>query len=445
MAGLFRRLATAFRKDAVVGSELVHAFNEWGLSTAGIAVNDVTALRYVAVMTCVAILAEDIAKLPVRMMRRLPNGGKEQVANHFLARLLRHPNAWQTRFEFMEMMMASVVLRGNAWAVILRDANGFPTQLVPLHPDRVTLFEAPGGEWFWVVTRQGLHEMAVLRDMPVMIHSDDMLHIRWLQTWHSLLGTHRVALMRETIGLGMAQEQYATRLMGSGARPGGVLQTDRKLSEEAFERLRDGFNQNYAGLRNAGRTAILEEGLKWQPLAMTAEQAEALKSREFQLEDVGRGFGVPRHRLGLPIERGDLVQLQQLYLNTTLTAWAERWVPKFEDLGELDGQKLFVEFDYSHFLKADLQTRLTAMRTGVVGMVYTPNEARLGEDLGAVEGGDTLYQPVNVAPIGYVPQSAANGNNAPNGPGSDQSGEAAPGGRGDGSRPADLPDEAPNV
>jgi HK97 family phage portal protein len=435
MRGLFRRIA---RKDVgAVGSELRHAFNEWGLSTSGIAVNDITAMRYVAVMTCVAVLSEDIAKLPIMMVRKLDNGGKKQIADHFLARLLRHPNAWQTRFEFMEMMMASALLRGNAWAVILRDADGIPQQLVPLHPDRVTLYEAPGGDWFWVVTRQGLHEMAVLEHMPLMIHSDDMLQIRWLQTWHSLLGTDHLGLLRETVGLGMAQEQYASRLAGSGARPGGVLMADRKLSQVSLDRLRDSWQQDHAGLRNAGRTAILEEGIKWAPLAMTAEQAEALKSREFQLEDVARAFRVPRHLVGMPEVRGDLVQLQQLYYNTTLTAWCERWIPKLEDLGGLDGQKLCVRFDYTHFMKADLQTRLTAMRTGVVGMIYTPNEARRGEELPDVEGGDTLYQPVNTAPIGFTPASASSGG----GLGSDMTGEPAPGGRGDGSRPADLPND----
>lgn len=437
----FPRLARQV-KSAAVGSELFSAWEEAGLSASGIPVNDVTALRYAAVMTCVAILAEDVAKLPILMQRRLANGGKERNRDHWLAQLLRRPNGWQTRFEFVEMMMAGCLLRGMAFAVILRNSRGVPTQLVPIHPDRVTLFEAPDGDWFWLVARQGLHEMAVLRDLPVMIHSDDMFVLRWLQTWHSLLGTPRVQLIRETIGLGIAQEQYAARLAGSGARPGGVLTVDHKLSDDARERLKDAWQQNYGGLRNSGRTAVLEEGLKWQPLAMTPEQAQAIASRTFNLEEVGRAFMVPRHRLGLPIERGDLVQLQQLYLNTTLSSWCERWVPKLEELGDLDGDQDFVEFDYSHFLKADLQTRLTAMRTGVVGMIYTPNEGRRGEGLPDVEGGDTLYQPTNVAPIGFTPQPKG----APAGPGSDVTGAPADGGRGDATRPDDLPgDDAPNI
>lgn len=438
MRGLFGRIAGARTKsEDAVGSELLSAFEHAGVSAAGVPVNSVTALQYVAVMTCVSVLAEDVAKLPIRMMRRLANGGSARLLpkDHYLAALLHRPNAWQTRFEFMEMMMGALALRSDAYAVILRDGRSIPRQLVPIHPDRVALYEAPGGEYFYFVTRQGLHEMAVLADMPLLIHSDDMLHIRWLQTWHSLLGTSRVRLMREAIGVGISQEQLAARTAGAGARPSGVLTTDKQLTETAAERLRERWNQAHGGWRNAGRTAVLEEGVKWQPFNITEADVEFLKSREFQLEDVARGFRMPHFKVGLTIERGDLVQLQQMYLNDVISTWCERWIPKLEELGDLDGDEYFVEFDYSHFLKADIQTRLTAMRLGVVGMIYTPNEARRGEGLPDVEGGDTLYQPVNVAPIGFTPQSASGA-----GPGSDLSGAPADGGRGDPAAPAELPD-----
>jgi HK97 family phage portal protein len=244
--------------------------------------------------------------------------------------------------------------------------------------------------------------------------------------------------MREAIGLGMAQEQQAARLAKSGARPGGVLETDRQLSPPVHARLTKNWQDTYGGWRNAGQTVILEEGLKWKALGMTSVDAEFMKQREFQLEEIARGFRIPHFKLGLNIERGDLVQLNQMYLNDVVSTWCERLVPKLNELGDLDGHETFVEFDYSHFMKADLQSRLTALRTGVVGMVYTPNEARRGEDLPDQQGGDVLYQPTNTAPIGYTPPKPGTG------PGSDVSGAPAPGGDGDGSRIPDLPgDTAP--
>src|ERR1700674_2860359 len=455
--GIWSRIAFLPRRKAqggTVGSELSDAWENWGISAAGVPVNAVTALQYVAVLTCVSIIAEDLAKLPIRLMRRLPNGGKGAIdaddpgiklEHAALARLLRKPNAWQTRFEWVEMEQFALALRSDAYAVIIRDDRGLPRQLVPIHPDRVTLFEAPGGEWFYAVARQGLHEMAVLADLPVLIHNDDMLHVRWGQTWHSLLGTSRVRLMREAIGVGIAQEQMAARTAGSGARPSGYLSTDKQLTTAAGIKLRDAWNASHGGWRNAGGTAILEDGVKWQQTAMSLVDAEFMKSREFQLEDVARGFRIPRFKVGLPIERGDLIQLQQLYINDVIATWAERWVPKFEELGEVDGDEFFVEFDYAHFLKADILTRLTAMRLGVIGMILTPNEARRGEALPDVKGGDTLYQPVNVAPIGFTLQSAAGGL------GSDLTGAPAEGGRGDPASPpaTELPpdpgDSSPSV
>ena len=435
---MFAATRAAAAGDAV-GSELLAAYREWGGTGSGITVNALSALQHTAVMTCVAILSEDVACLPINVMTRLANGGKQRQADHWLQKLLDKPNAWQTRFEWLEMMMAGLVLRSNAYSVIIRNSRGQPTQLVPIHPDRVALYEAPGGEWFFLVTREGLHEMAVLEDLPMMIHSEDVLHIRWLQTWHSLLGSSRVGMMREAIGLGMAQEQQAANFARSGARPGGVLETDRRMSQEAHDRLKKAWSERLGGWRNAGQTVILEEGLKWKSLGMTMVDAEFMKSREYQLEDIARGFRIPHFKLGLKIERGDLVQLNQMYLNDVVSKWCERLAAKFCELGDLDGRETFIEFDYSHFLKADLQSRLTALRTGIVGMVYKPNEARRSEGLPDVEGGDTLYQPTNTAPIGFVPQSKPG-----SGPGSDLSGEAAPGGMGDPARIPDLPgDGAP--
>ena len=119
-----------------------------------------------------------------------------------------------------------------------------------------------------------------------------------------------------------------------------------------------------------------------------------------------------------------------MYLNNTLSTDAERWEAKFNDFFGLDGEEVFVAFDLDHFNRADLQTRMTSYRTGIVGMVLTPNEGRSKEGLKRIKGGDTLYQPTNVAPIGFMPKGSETG------PGSDVTGAPAPGGDGD---PAAVP------
>lgn len=442
---LWSRVAGLWRKDPpssdTVGSELWELF-EANATAAGVRVNSFTALQQVAVYSCVQILSEDTAKLPLQIWRGDPQGKREPAKDHFLYRLLKRPNDWQTRFEFVEMMTAALALRTNAYAVIVRDGRGQPQQLVPIHPDRVVLFEAPGGDWFYLVTRDGLHEMAVLAHLPMMIAAEDMLHLRGMASWNSLLGVSRVSVMREPIGLALSQEQQAARLAGTGARPAGVLQTKDKLAPDVIERLKEQWQKNYGGVRNTGKTAVLEQGLEWKQMAMSSVDSEFMAGRQFQLEEIARMFRVPPHKLGVVARTTGttLVQQDQEYLNNVLSGYCERWTSKLARTFDIDlSDDLFLEFDYSHFLKADIATRLNAKRVGVIGMIYTPNEARAGEGLPPVEGGDTLYQSTNVAPIGFTPAAPGKG------PGSELSGKPGAGGDGDPAAVPEPDDSAPST
>jgi HK97 family phage portal protein len=416
---------------------------EWGSgeSNAGIAVNSVTAMQHVAVMACVSILSQDVAKIPLGIFRRLANGGKEPAREHFLHRLLRDPNKWQTAFEFKEMMQASLVLRGNAYAVTVRNERGDPLYLVPVYPDRVALWEAPDGEWFYWVTRNGLHERAVLSSLPLLIHCDDMLHLRWLPQWNSLLGTSRISMIRESVGISMVLEQHQARFTGQGARTGGVLSTDLKFgSKEAREQMRDEWTRMQAGPKNSGAVAVLEQGLKWQPLGLSMVDSQFIESRGFQLRDICRAFDVPPYKLAIEGENEGpaMVQMGQQYLNGPISGYCERWKAKGEKFFELDGEELFLDWDYSHFLKADLLSRSTAYRQAVGGPWMSVNEARRAEGMADDPKGSKVLQATNMAPLGWEPPDRS----AP--PGSDQTGKPAPGGDGDPERnPAD--DAAPGV
>jgi len=419
----------ALRRSGAVGSELRDGWEQWGMSESGVPINSLSAMRHTAVMACVSILSGDVAKIPLDLFRRLPNGGKEPARDHWLRPLLRDPNNWQTALEFKEMLQASVLLRGNGYAVAVRDTrNGIPKYLVPCHPDRVTVWEAPDGQWFYVVTRNGLHEMALLREMPLFIPSEDMLHIRWLSTWNSLLGSNRIEMMRESVGLSMALEQHQARFTGQGARSGGILTTDHKLNPEVRTQLAADWKKQREGPRNSGATTILEQGLKWQPLGLSMVDAQFIESRAFQLRDICRAFDVPPYKLAIEGESEGpaMVQMGQEYLNGPVSGHCERWKATGEKFFGIDGEELFLAWDYEHFLKADLMSRYTARRQSVGGPWMTPNEARRGEGLPDVPNGDTVLQATNMAPLGWTPTAAPG-----SGPGSDQTGTPAPGGDGD--------------
>lgn len=437
------RIANAGRalvaKDAMSIDQWWSEFGPSSTSAGGIHITQLSALRVSTVNACVAILSEDVAKLPVHVYRKKSDGGREIVEDHPVENLLHRPNGFQSRFEFIEQMQAALLLRGNAYACILRDWRGRPIALIPVNPDRVWIYESNDGSVFYNVARQGPHDIAVLESLPQLVPSEDMLHVRWLSLENSLWGSSRIALARESIGLALSQQEMAARLSANSTNLGGVLTTEQRLSKEAAERLRKDWKDKQSGVVNSGATAVLEQGLKWQALGMTAQDAEFIASRNLQVEEICRIFRVPPYKVGVQGKgNGSTIeQMDQDYMNNTVSSYLERWEAKISQCFGLDAEGLFVEFDINRFLRASIATRYAAYRTGIVGMFLKPNEARRAENLPDVDGGDQLYQPTNVAPIGFDPTAA--GQEQLPGPGSDVTGAPAAGGRGD---PAEVPDES---
>jgi len=396
-------------------------------SVTGIAINQQTALNAAAVMACVTMIAEDVAKLPVGLFRKLDNGAgrvRLKKGDHWLVSLLRKPNPWQNGMEFREMLMCGTIMRGNGYAVIIRNGRGIPIMFVPINPDRVALWEAQDGELLYRVTPFGLHEMAMLKDQPFLIPFDDMLHIRGFSI-NGLVGASRIALAREAIGLTLGQERKAASFLGQGSSPSGVLSTEQKLTDATRDRAKEMWKALHTGLQNAGRTAILEAGLKWTPLTLTSTDLEFIASRQFQLQEIARAFRVPPHKIGelSRATNNNITQQSQEYVNDTISGYTSRWKYKFDERFDLDDDDLFIDFDLSAILEGDLVARYNAHRTGIMSGFLTPNEARQKEGLnpktGEEKGPDALQQPANMSAMGS--QSS--------GTGADDGGGAGSGGR----------------
>jgi HK97 family phage portal protein len=381
-------------------------FADWGWSTptaAGVHVSQASAMQVSAVYACVSILAYDLAKLGATIFSGERLGKRRKATDHYLFPLLKTPAPWLTWFEFCGMMQTAVLLRGNGYAVILRNGRGVPQMLVPINPDRVALWEAANGQLFYMVTRSGLHEMAVLRNEPLLIPSEDIFHLKAL-TLNGLIGLSPIGMAREAIGLAIAQEQLAARWAGNSAQPRGILTTDQKLTDTAAKRLSDDWKTLNSGLYNAGKTAILEQGLKWQSLAMNSADMEFIQARQFQLSEIARIFRVPMHMLGeLQKTTGNsITQQAQEYLNYSLSTWIEMWeqrIPFTFDFDE-DDDSLFIAFNVDRLLRADITTRFAAHRIALGGTGWmTPNEVRHIEGQEKTDGGDTVFRPVNTAPM----------------------------------------------
>jgi HK97 family phage portal protein len=385
---------------------LIAAFG--GLTTAtGIRVNAEAAMRLTAVYSAVRILAETVATLPLLVYRRTENDGKERATDYFLYPLLHdQPNEEQTSVEFREMLQGHLALRGNAYAQIDRKM-GRPARLVPLHPDRVEV-RREKGELIYKVNPVNGPAYTLRRS------SGEIMHLRGLSS-DGVMGLNPIELFRETMGLGLAYEEYSGRLFSNGANINGVLETPQAMSDEALKRFRKLWQENYGGIGNAGKTAILEQGMKWQAIGIAPKDAEFIVSRKFQVTEIARIFRVPPHMLA-DLERSTFsnIEHQSLeFVRDTIRPWLVRWeqaltrdlIPP-EDRGEY-----FVEFLIEGLLRGDFKTRYDAYAIGRNNGWLSANDIRRMENMNPLppEQGDVYLIPLNMVPAG----SAASMNKEP--------------------------------
>lgn len=372
-----------------------------GASATGLSVTQSTAISISTVYACASIRSKDVARCTPRLMREDAARSETPVTNHPVARLFRRPNKWQTWSELCRQMHAAFLLRGNAYAVILRDGKGNPVSLIPVSPDYVSLYESQDGSIFYNVARPSVFMTAVLGNVPALIPEDDMFHLRDIG-FNMLLGLSRISIARDSFGVAMGLERQAARFMANGARPSGVLQTDGKLSPEAAERLRTQWESFRSGIDNVGKTAVLEEGLKWTAMQLSSVDLEFIAQREFAISDVARWFDMPLYKLGV---KGELSRLKiddvdQSYVNTTIMPDLDIWEQKFIQKFDLDKDGLVADFDERRLLRAAEATRVNTQRLKIMSGISTQNECRAENGDPRMDGGDVLLTPVNLAASG---------------------------------------------
>ena len=399
MSLLSRLFGPRKKKDYDGAGVASHSFSAHSIS--GIDVNPATALSATAVLACFTMLCEDFAKLTPTLYRLDGNGGRVPAVDHELFDLLYTPNSYQNYFEWAEMLQFWLVARSNAYAVKIRNARGKITALIPVASDWVAMWEAPDGGLFYRVTPSGLHMRAMLSGEPFLIPAEDVLHVKGF-SMNGLLGASRLVLAKEAIGLSLAYERQAAQWMGQGASVNGVLTTDKSLTPEAAKRMAQDWKDTKAGLQNAGKVLVLEQGLKWQETAMTAVDAEFIASRGMQLSEIARVFRVPAHMIGdlSKSTNNNITQQAQEYINLTLSSYTTRWRWKLDVEFGLRAQGIFIDYDLSILTRADVTQRYANYARGIAGGFLKPNEARIDDGKDPADGGDKLLQPSNLAAAG---------------------------------------------
>ena len=296
-------------------------------SNTGVPVTPFTALQSAAVYGCVKCIAEDIASLPVYIRRKLISGGWIVDEHHPLNRLFRRPNRWMSAFQFWSYVLTSYCLRGNAYIVVQRGWDGAAVELVPVTPDRVSVKLSPldGMPWYLVNARQV--------GIGVWVPPDDMIHMKNMSV-DGYLGLSPIACAQDVIGLALAAQQHGAILFRQGGQISGVLKHPGRLGKEAAGNLAKSWRDTHSGVQNAHKIAVLEEGMTFDKIAITNEDAQFLQTRQFQVLDICRLYRVPPHKLA---DYGratfnNLEQQQQGYIDDCLGPHTEQLQGLMDDL-----------------------------------------------------------------------------------------------------------------
>ena len=374
-----------------------------GGTTSGKAVTERTAMQMTAVYSCVRVLAEAVAGLPLHLYRVRDDGGKEKALDHPLYRLLHdEPNPEMSSFVFRETLMTHLLLWGNAYAQIIRNGKNEIVALYPLMPNKMTVDRDANGQLYYSYDR-GSDE--AIRDdrSTVILHPSDVLHIPGLG-FDGLVGYSPIAMAKNAIGMAIACEEYGAKFFANGAAPGGVLEHPGTLKDP--QRIRESWQAAFGGSSNSNKVAVLEEGLKYTPIAISPEQAQFLETRKFQINEIARIFRVPPHMVG-DLEKSSFSNIEQQsleFVKYTLDPWVIRWEQSITRalLSHEEKSRYFVKFNLEGLLRGDYQSRMNGYAIGRQNGWMSANDIRELENLDRIPaevGGDLYLVNGNMLPL----------------------------------------------
>ena len=374
-----------------------------GGSTAGKAVTEHSAMQMTAVYACVRILSEAIAGLPLHLYRYNDSGGKEKALDHPLYLLLHdEPNPEMSSFVFRETLMTHLLLWGNAYAQIIRNGKGEIVALYPLMPNRMTVDRDDQGRLYYSYQMSN-SDAPTMPGGTVILKPSDVLHVPGLG-FDGLVGYSPIAMAKNAIGLAIATEEYGARFFANGATPGGILEYPGVIKDP--DRVRESWNKGFGGSQNAGKVAILEQGMKYTPISIAPEQAQFLETRKFQINEIARIFRVPPHMVG-DLEKSSFSNIEQQsleFVKYTLDPWVVRWEQSIQRtlLTAEEKNRYFVKFNLEGLLRGDYQSRMNGYATARQNGWMSCNDIRELENLDRIPaeaGGDQILVNGNMLPL----------------------------------------------
>lgn len=362
----------------------------------GINVDWKTALDVTTVLSCVRVIAEGVAQVPLRVM--VEDGkGSNPAYDHPLYKLLnRKPNRWQTSFAFRELMLVHLALTGNFFA-FKSMVRGVPRELIPIQPGSVTVTQHADYSLTYTITGND----GSTRELP----QSAIWHIRAL-SWDGVLGLDPVRHAREAIGLALAAETTQAEMHANGLQMAGTYATEQKIDPDKYKQLQAWIAAQVGGV-NRHKPFIIDSGFKWTPQSMTGVDAQHLDTRKFQIEEICRAFRIFPAMIGHPGQSMTFASAEQVFLAHvmhSLTPWVVRIEQSIDcDLLNAPGdEKYFAKFNMNSLQRGAFKDRFEgyskSLGSGGSPAWMTPNEIRALEDMNPIEGGDKLPVATNLAP-----------------------------------------------
>ncbi|MDR6938497.1 HK97 family phage portal protein [Arcanobacterium hippocoleae] len=393
---------TRVTEDRAIGSGYSFFF---GAASSGRPVTERSAMQLTAVYSCVRILAEAVAGLPLHVYRQSADGAKVKALDHPLYRLLHdEPNLEMTSFVFRETLMTHLLLWGNAFAQVIRNGRDEVIGLYPLMPNRMTVGRDEQGRLYYEYQRTWDEPSG--RFETVRLSPHEVLHIPGLG-FDGLVGYSPIAMAKNAIGLAQATEDYGASFFANGAAPGGVLEHPGTIKDPA--RVRESWQSTFGGARNGNKIAVLEEGMKYTPISVSPEQAQFLETRKFQINEIARIFRIPPHMIG-DLEKSSFSNIEQQsleFVKYTLDPWVIRFEQAISKtlLAEREKPQVYVKFNLEGLLRGDYKSRMDGYAVARQNGWMSANDIRELENLDRISieaGGDLYLVNGNMLPLGLA-------------------------------------------
>lgn len=366
-------------------------------TTSGERVDQSSVLGIAAVWACIRIISDGVSTLPYEVTLGKGANAEMTEAPHWL----EQPSPTMDSIDFRVQVMISLLLRGNAYVLVIRDENGLVLELIVLDPDKVSPKVTTDGRVMYQV--EGVNGL---------LDHTEIMHLKGLILPGSIVGISPLDQVAETLGLTLAVQRFGSAFFGNGAMPSAVVEVDGELSPDGARIMKRSWEAMHRGASKAQGLAVLTSGAKFKQVSIAPEQAQFLATRGFQVAEIARIFGVPPHLIqdasGSTSWGSGLSEQSVNYVTHTLRPWVTRLEAALTRLARSErpelsasSKPLYVRLSMESLVRGDYASRIATYRTALEAGIYNLDEVREMEGRPPLpDGTGQIHRvPLNTGPV----------------------------------------------